>query len=260
MGKFDRFLIHSDLDGTFAVGKNIFKENIDAIKYFTGNGGKFAFCTGRPTGYLRDINMLDIINAPVCILNGAVVYDYTEEKVLFEKRLNFTVSEFINAITEFSEKVTTVRCYYNHFGDSFLGNVTDKIPDDELGIFPIKTVCYFDNIYDADEFRAKVHNLQLFKSTLITKSSPVLVEFNNINATKGTALQFSKKYLGNIHTAIGIGDYDNDIELLKGADLKVAVGNAIPQVKEIADIIVESVEEFALANLVNIIESKIISL
>ena len=30
------------------------KENIDAIKYFTENGGKFAFCTGRPTGYFQD--------------------------------------------------------------------------------------------------------------------------------------------------------------------------------------------------------------
>ena len=260
MGKFDGFLIHSDLDGTFAVGKNIFKENIDAIKYFTENGGKFAFCTGRPTGYLRDINMLDIINAPVCILNGAVVYDYSTEKVLFEKRLEFTVMEFINSITEFSEKVTTVRCYYNHFGVSFLGKFSDKIPEEELGIFPIKTVCYFDNGQDADEFRALVSNLPLFKDTLVTKSSPVLVEFNNINATKGTALQFSKNYLGNIHTSVGIGDYDNDIELLKGADFKVAVANAIPKLKELADVIVKPVQELALADLINIIESKTISL
>ena len=257
MKKFEGYLIHSDLDGTFAKGETIYRENVEAIKYFTENGGKFAFCTGRPTDCLRDLKMLDIINAPVCILNGAVIYDYEKEKVLFEKRLSFKVSQFLSCIKKYSAKIDRIRCYFSHNGDSFLGGIDDYIPQEQLSIYPIKTVCYFKNGEDADEFKSSVSQLSLFNDTLITKSCPILVDFNNFNATKGTALKFSKEFLDGIHTTVGIGDYDNDIELLKGADLKVAVSNAVPQLKEIADIIAKPVEEFALADLVKIIENKL---
>jgi len=257
MGKFDGYLIYSDLDGTFATGETVYQENINAIKYFTENGGRFAFCTGRPTGYLKNMNMLDIINAPVCILNGAVVYDYESEKVLFEKKLSFTVKEFLNVINNYSQNIVKLRCYYDHLGDSLLCDMGDEIPEEAFEKTPIKSVCYFDDCEKADVFKEQVSGYNLFDKTIISKSSPFLVEFNNINANKGTSLQFSKKYLGDIHTAVGIGDYDNDIPLLKGADLKVAVENAIQPLKEIADIIVKPVHEFAIADLISIIESRL---
>jgi len=48
MGKFDKVIIVSDIDGTF-LGKNgrIVPENIEAIEYFKREGGSFTVATGR---------------------------------------------------------------------------------------------------------------------------------------------------------------------------------------------------------------------
>ena len=48
MGKFDKILICTDLDGTlFRNNKTISSENIKAIEYFKSEGGFFTFVTGR---------------------------------------------------------------------------------------------------------------------------------------------------------------------------------------------------------------------
>ena len=55
MAKFDNILIATDLDGTLYENQNFIPQiNLDKIKYFTDNGGKFTIATGnlsnRPYG------------------------------------------------------------------------------------------------------------------------------------------------------------------------------------------------------------------
>ena len=42
-------------------------------------------------------------------------------------------------------------------------------------------------------------------------------------------------YGGRVHTVIAVGDYENDIEMIKKADIGYAVANAVPAVKAVAD-------------------------
>ena len=77
-----------------------------------------------------------------------------------------------------------------------------------------------------------------------------------MDGTKGQAIKFIKSYLGNIHTSIGIGDYENDVKLMEGADIGVAAGNAIKEVKEAADFVVKDCKDYAIKDLIEIIESK----
>ena len=58
-------------------------------------------------------------------------------------------------------------------------------------------------------------------------------------------------------TFIAIGDYSNDLELLQEADVAVAVANALPEVKTIADFITRSNDEHALADLIENIIPKL---
>ena len=44
---FSGYLICSDVDGTFSVNTVTVKNNIEAVKYFTQNGGRFTIATGR---------------------------------------------------------------------------------------------------------------------------------------------------------------------------------------------------------------------
>ena len=52
-------------------------------------------------------------------------------------------------------------------------------------------------------------------------------------------------------TFVAVGDYTNDLELLQEADVAVAVGNALPEVKQIADHVICSNDEDAIAYLID---------
>lgn len=54
----------------------------------------------------------------------------------------------------------------------------------------------------------------------------------------------------NSHEIIGIGDGYNDFPLLMACGLKVAMGNAVPELKEIADYIAPPVEEDGVAHVI----------
>jgi hydroxymethylpyrimidine pyrophosphatase-like HAD family hydrolase len=49
------------------------------------------------------------------------------------------------------------------------------------------------------------------------------------------AVNALREMLGNgIHTVVCAGDYENDISMLRVADISYAVGNAVPAVKAVA--------------------------
>ena len=259
MGKFDGFLICSDVDGTFRSGGDAEKVNSEAVRYFTENGGRFTFATGRMIGNLRESGIADIANAPLCLCNGGIIFDNDKSLNVFECHNEFTVKEFCDIIKGYDD----ITLYIFKSADnesSFNINIAD-IPyqsEELLNSYPIKIVCVFKDPGKADEFKEFALNNPFFKNTAITKSWPVGVEFNSIHSTKGTAIRFIKEYLGNIHTSIGIGDYENDIPMIRSADIGVAVGNALECVKNEADIIVKPAWEYALKDLINIIESKLL--
>ena len=69
--KFDGYVIVSDLDGTLLDNnKNISKENLEAINYFTENGGKFTVATGRVIEATEEYLSKIEINFPIIVYNG----------------------------------------------------------------------------------------------------------------------------------------------------------------------------------------------
>ena len=99
--------------------------------------------------------------------------------------------------------------------------------------------------------------MTFFKNTYISNSWDTGVEFNSNEGTKGSAIKFIKDYLGDIHTSIAIGDYENDIPMLKAADIAVCVGDGIEDVKREADLIVKNASEGAVADLIRKLEEKV---
>ena len=249
MRKFDGYLICSDVDGTFHYGDTI-DGNSEAVRYFTENGGRFTFCTGRSVDYLLRPDLNGIINAPACLFNGSIVYDYQSKKLLFQKQLGFSLKEFLDAILPRWSNMEALYAYDHYTGDPIilrnLGNIKEAVPP----VHSLKLVCVFRTAEEADAFRAAAPLLPFGKVSYISKSWALGVEFNPIDGTKGHALDFIKAYLGNIHTTIGVGDYENDIPLLTHGDLGIAVGNAQPQVKAAASHILRDARECAIRELI----------
>ncbi len=260
MGKFDGYLICSDLDGTFRGGKpESIERNIEAVRYFTENGGRFCFATGRTVEYLKEYQLAPMANAPCCLCNGGLLYDYQKEAVVKENRVPFTVGAFIEIATQIEG--ISEGFYFNIYPNEQLRYVTfaeaGNLPQEALEGYPIKMILVAETEKDANALKAKLDEHPFFANCYISKSWAEGVEINSETGTKGYAIRYIKESLGNIHTAIGIGDHENDIPLLVAADIGVAVGNALDEVKAKADLIVKHCDESSICDLIKIIEKDI---
>ena len=76
------------------------------------------------------------------------------------------------------------------------------------------------------------------------RSYPRFVEGIPLDVSKGHALACLADHLGlSLEETIGVGDNDNDLELVERAGLGVAMGNASPALKTAADYIAPPVDE-----------------
>lgn len=258
MKKFDGILICSDIDATFKIADSNITANKKAVEYFIENGGKFTFATGRMADFLIDNGLFSIINAPACLGNGSLIYDYEKRQAIFSKRVDFTAADFLKASKDMLTKNTGIHIHDLNPAKSVYTTYEniDKLTKETLNSNPLKIICIFENTQEADSYKETIFSHSLFKNTYIAKSWSVGLEFINSSATKGHALDYLKAYYGNIHTTVGIGDYENDIPLLQHADIAVAVENALNEVKENADFCVKKCEENAIENLIEILDGK----
>ena len=111
--KFENIIIVSDMDGTFFGDKaTLVQRNIDAIRYFTQNGGKFTFSTGRVhynITYSGD-GVAALCNCPAICANGSCIYDFetgvTLRETLMDTEAVVEVIRFVNSISP----TTGARC------------------------------------------------------------------------------------------------------------------------------------------------------
>ena len=91
----------------------------------------------------------------------------------------------------------------------------------------------------------------------MARSSDIYLEIFPAGATKGEALEAICKKLGIYpEETMAFGDQELDIPMLKKAGTSIAMGNAIPEVKELADFVTKSNNEegiaFALEHYLNL--------
>ncbi|MBR4770098.1 MAG: HAD hydrolase family protein, partial [Clostridia bacterium] len=86
------------------------------------------------------------------------------------------------------------------------------------------------------------------------RSWPIGLEFINRESNKGGAVRFLKERTG-ADLLVTVGDYENDIPMLKEADIGFAVANAIDEVKAAADRVTKATcAEGAVAEIIGEIE------
>jgi hypothetical protein len=84
----------------------------------------------------------------------------------------------------------------------------------------------------------------------VAKSLPYFLEFAHPDVSKGAGLEFVAERLGfGPEATVACGDGENDRELLDWAGFGVAVANAHPDILARADLVVPSVEEEGVADL-----------
>lgn len=259
-------LIALDMDGTLLKNdKTISQKTIDTIKKATKNGIHVVLCTGRPLNgikkYLTDLDLFDNKNYVIC-LNGALIQD-TKNNII--SSFNLTHKDF-NLLCDLSDKLNVhMQAISPNFdithnkdvseytiNHSLLNGMELKIidkyclPDDVI----INKVMFIDDkdIIDKviSELPAWVHE----KFTVV-RSSDVFLEILSKKANKGLAVSLLAKHLGlNQYELICVGDAENDMTMIEFAGLGVAMENAFPEVKQIANFITSSNEEDGVAKVI----------
>lgn len=258
MGRFDGILLCSDIDGTLTYnGKfdEVFEKNKSAIRYFTDNGGKFTLITGRYKSFITKNNLTSVINAPAGIFNGAAVYDYKNDKLLSLTRINHTLCELISAADKMKEYIVRINPVIDMY-TADTDTADELVKEDTLQRHPIKVIYVFDTPEHAVESEKYLSEADEFSDCFVSRSWHVGVEIQNAAATKGHAARRIKKLTG-AHTLITIGDFENDIPMLKLADIGAAVGSAPDYVKAAADIVVKPCRDGAVSDIIQRIEKSL---
>lgn len=101
MGKFDGILLASDFDDTlYDWTFHIPERNLEAIRYFMGEGGCFTVSTGRAHRTFAPYAPLVPMNAPAVLSNGAAIYDFQADRALEQTRLPDSAPRDLAAMME----------------------------------------------------------------------------------------------------------------------------------------------------------------
>jgi hydroxymethylpyrimidine pyrophosphatase-like HAD family hydrolase len=96
-----------------------------------------------------------------------------------------------------------------------------------------------------------------FEKYTLLRSFASYIEIMKTENTKGHAAKLLKEKLG-AKILVGMGDYENDIPLFREVDVSYAVGNAVPELKEIATkTVAETVNGGAAAAIIRDIEESL---
>lgn len=248
---YNGFLILTDIDGTLTPrAGEVAPENTEAIEYFKANGGLFTFATGRMPEYLSRFPFR--ANAPIVTTNGTLMCD-GNGKTLWEKTMGTEeCTEILRRIVDRHPGVTTVQRCYNRNGELIIEFLP---PQESLRSFAdgcptYKTV--FINEDEASALRLMADLIEHYGDRFaLDRSWPVGLEMHHKDSGKGACVAILRQMYPQVHTIITAGDYENDITMLRAADVGCAVENAIPAVKEAADRVIVHCDQHAIAHIIH---------
>lgn len=198
------FLFACDYDSTIAENGKVLPSTIGALQRLSASGRKLVLVTGRELEDLRNVFPEHSLFDRIVAENGALLFTPAtrESKVLGDA----PGREFVDALK------------------------AAHVWPLEVG----RSIVATDKSQDAIVLRV-IRELGLEMQVIYNRDA-VMVLPSGVN--KGTGLRSAATELGlSLHNAVGVGDAENDHALLNVCECRVAVANAIPTLKERADLV-----------------------
>ena len=263
MGKFDGILICTDLDGTLlGSDKKISKENLDAISYFKAEGGYFTFITGRMPYYSKFVSDAIDPSAPFGFSNGGGLYDHITGEIVWKQPIAPSVIELVRMVDrQFPDvgiQLTGFHKAYCCKNTPYMERFREltKLPYIECDYesFDIEMAKVLLGTTDENTMEEMIKALNehpMASEFVFVRSSKTLYEIIPKGIGKGTAIEKLAEHLNlDISKTIAVGDYENDISMLKTAGIGIAVENAAEEAKNAADLITVSNDDHAIARII----------
>lgn len=258
-----KICIVSDLDGSLLPSSKIPRpEDCQNIwNFISDENYRFTIATGRTIQASQRYMDALKLESPAIVFNGGMIYN----PVSGEKKILQALPEEAKAMTaEILKENPHVGVEVLCAEDTWVINNTEyeKQHVQVCGVIPkYVTVGEVQGTWlkvlfamSPDDMPAFMQYIadKHFQNVDFTRSELKFYEMLPVGNSKGSALDEYRKLPGmEDFKFIGFGDYDNDIEMLKSADLAVCPANAAESVKSVSDLVLSrTCEEGAVSELI----------
>ncbi|WP_010252530.1 Cof-type HAD-IIB family hydrolase [Acetivibrio cellulolyticus] len=252
----------SDLDGTLLRSdKELSDYTKKSLNTLISNGVHFSVATARSSATALKILEGLNIDVPVVLMNGVVIYDIAQKKYvkleviptetvrdiidIFKKHditgfmyaisNNEQITYYENLCTKplkdfYDERVTKYDKAFEKV-ESFIDKTTDNI-------IYFSFMDLFDRLYPIQNELKNHPEIEAVLYRDVYNENIWFLEIHSKNASKYNAVKYLREYFG-YDRIIGFGDNLNDIPLLKACDEGYAVSNAVDELKEKANGVID---------------------
>jgi Cof subfamily protein (haloacid dehalogenase superfamily) len=256
-------LFISDLDGTLLNGSAELSEyTLDTLNALIGKGMHFSVATARTLASSAKILDGLALRLPIVLQNGVLIYDMGQKRYA---QINYCDPATVAAVLGILKQHETTGFLYE-LKDGELMTYHESLEKKPLRDFVEERIArYYRSFKHTDSFSA-VSLEQIVYITLLDTYERLKPVHDAANSLVGLSTAFyndvykpdlwylemfsaksSKKngvdYLRKEHgyeRIVGFGDNLNDLPLFEACDVRVAVGNARPEVKAAADFICDA--------------------
>ncbi|MGE6630570.1 sugar-phosphatase [Bacillus sp. NPDC077027] len=258
-------LIAIDMDGTLLNDHHVVPSDVyEAIQQAKAEGVKIVLCTGRPLGgvsrYLKELQ-LDEKDDYVIAYNGALVQNSHTNEVVSELTLSY---EDLISLYELSRELDTPMHYFDSsylyspnrdiseytVHESYLTKLPLKyLPVEEADpAMKLPKMMYIDQPERLEKTIQAIPS-EVKEKYMMVKSTDFFLEILHPNVSKGNAVKLLAETLGiQREEVMAIGDNGNDVSMIEFAGCGVAMGNAIDDVKKVADVVTKTNNEAGVAH------------
>lgn len=265
---FKNVIIMTDIDGTLVTDeKKILPKDMEAINRFRAGGGIFTLATGRGYSMAKPIAERVGLDVPAVIFNGSAVFDFKEDKFLWHSALPESAKGIIKELIEaFPDIGAEILCRDRVYVPSM-----NEVEREHLAYENVQPIiCGVDDINEESWLKMliayppeRMQNIVDFvherpyytNSAHWVRSENHFFEMLPFGVNKGSGFQRLLEIMGKEDAfTVGVGDYNNDIELIEQASLGVAVASAQQEAKEAADLVVCDNNSGAISEVIDYIE------
>lgn len=254
-------LVFCDLDGTVrGYDGTITPAVCYAMQAVIGSGKRITISTGRGYQSFRPVVPAHLINAPTVSCNGGLILDENTRQVLMAAPTPLSLTHRLVRVAR--QEGIRMAVYFDDL-ETMVDNRQDpavfvltgdghepQVVTDPMALItrpPIKLGVFVDSPEESERVIRTLKPL-VAGEAIVVSSGPRTVEVILDGITKASGMAWLANHLGvPREETMAIGDMDNDIDMIEWAGVGVAMGNATPALKAVADWVAPPVTEDGLA-------------
>ncbi|WP_288479174.1 Cof-type HAD-IIB family hydrolase [uncultured Clostridium sp.] len=253
-----------DMDGTLlGKGRKISEESKIALRKAREKGVQIVITTGRLYNNAAYFSELVGVDSPVIGANGAIIREKRSNEIIYRSSFNEKITKKILELANKYRIVLHFHTVSSIISNSYVSITVARIvlpgrnhEDFKVNLRTIKgkekwlkaLEKYSDKVTKIIVFSTSAKRMEEFRKEIgkideITyfTSGNKSMEINMKEVSKGNAVKILADYYGiKREEVICIGDNENDVSMIEYAGLGIAMGNAIPKLKKIADYVTDT--------------------